>query len=687
MPEILKERGISIMMSYKREHTTMPNTDFYQFQRDHRGTVPHPRQGGFTLIELSIVLVIVGFFMVGLIKAYELYQIDKIESEQDSKMDIMRRALSSYIQDEKCIDSNGNEKPETWCRDNGREHLANESIGGEDAVRYPCPADPDLAPDKSGYATEARSGGSCETDNLVEITDSGSTVAFKGAFPARTVGLSPEKMVDPYGNKYSYVVSKDMTQTDALNKTSSEGNLEISTESGDTHKARFGLFSHGQNGEGAYTRAGHQIGVNNTNSTDAENADTDNDFAMRQGQFRAEGDTYYDDSFAASLVDEKDDEWWHTMDDAGQDLTHRNPGNLILSQKAGSRVGIGTNSPSSKLNIADGSVHMNNGKIFLRDEEGIEDPSITPFHSGSNINILGAKDGDTADRTSGYRVISHGGWSMFNAVSITDGSLGQAPIFRGTRGRGSLNAPQPPDKGDGLAVFEGAGAFATGDHPMKDAAMGAGMAIIASENHNASQNGSEIIFRTVPNNQEMAKESMKIKNNGNICGTDAHLSNCSSDERLKTDIQDYTVELDKLTQLEPVRFKWNEKGQELYNYGNDRHLTGFLAQDVKKVLPQWVSKDDKGYYTLNSGQLRYALLSGMKQLRAEKDKQIRKLRAEKNQQISQLQSEIKKIKAHTGMNNKQAAFGSGGASTALWALVLLLVAGLGVQNWRHKRAA
>ncbi|MDZ7726638.1 MAG: tail fiber domain-containing protein [Candidatus Campbellbacteria bacterium] len=62
----------------------------------------------------------------------------------------------------------------------------------------------------------------------------------------------------------------------------------------------------------------------------------------------------------------------------------------------------------------------------------------------------------------------------------------------------------------------------------------------------------------------------------------------SSDERLKTNIQEVDGALDKLTKLNPVTYEW--KNPDLH--GNVASAGGFLAQDVREVFPEWVSKHD-----------------------------------------------------------------------------------------------
>jgi hypothetical protein len=73
----------------------------------------------------------------------------------------------------------------------------------------------------------------------------------------------------------------------------------------------------------------------------------------------------------------------------------------------------------------------------------------------------------------------------------------------------------------------------------------------------------------------------------------------TSDQRWK-DIQNELKgnSLDKILALRPVSYKWND----LHNsqFGEDPGLNyGFIAQEVKKVIPEMTSQDDNGYYWYN----------------------------------------------------------------------------------------
>lgn len=97
-------------------------------------------------------------------------------------------------------------------------------------------------------------------------------------------------------------------------------------------------------------------------------------------------------------------------------------------------------------------------------------------------------------------------------------------------------------------------------------------------------------------------------------GANCVSGNCSSDERLKKNIQSLNSSLDILTQLRPVTFEWKD------TTGRDDRpagvQTGFIAQEVEKVKPEWVKTDAQGFKTVNRDELPMLLVGSIKELSA-----------------------------------------------------------------------
>ncbi|MBI4084970.1 MAG: tail fiber domain-containing protein [Candidatus Liptonbacteria bacterium] len=93
---------------------------------------------------------------------------------------------------------------------------------------------------------------------------------------------------------------------------------------------------------------------------------------------------------------------------------------------------------------------------------------------------------------------------------------------------------------------------------------------------------------------------------------------CSSDERLKKNIEPVSSSLAKITALNPVTFEFIDP-----KYGPGKQ-TGLIAQDVEKVFPEWVSIGEDGYKKVYYGlPLQMNMISAIK----EQQKEIEELKA------------------------------------------------------------
>jgi hypothetical protein len=99
----------------------------------------------------------------------------------------------------------------------------------------------------------------------------------------------------------------------------------------------------------------------------------------------------------------------------------------------------------------------------------------------------------------------------------------------------------------------------------------------------------------------------------------------TSDERLKSAVP-YKGGLDEILSITPIRYKWNEKGQEVAGDTSDREYVGFSAQDVQKKIPEsivgkQVAKDGAEYLGFDDRPVIAALVNAVKA----QQKQIEKL--------------------------------------------------------------
>jgi len=129
----------------------------------------------------------------------------------------------------------------------------------------------------------------------------------------------------------------------------------------------------------------------------------------------------------------------------------------------------------------------------------------------------------------------------------------------------------------------------------------------------------------------------------NFAGT-ALAGTCSSDARLKTNIQPFSPVLGKLVQLQPVHYIWNVAAYPQYHFGPGTN-SGLIAQEVEKVFPELVSVDAKGLRQVNYSELPYLMLQAIRELKAENDTlrgEVEQLNA-KNQKISDLTRQVEEL--------------------------------------------
>ena len=117
---------------------------------------------------------------------------------------------------------------------------------------------------------------------------------------------------------------------------------------------------------------------------------------------------------------------------------------------------------------------------------------------------------------------------------------------------------------------------------------------------------------------------LKLDYNGNLTVSgDVIAYGSPSDKRLKENIKPINNALDTVQKLQGVTFDWKES-KSLLDIKND---IGFIAQDVKEVLPELVRENEDGQMSLRDKGIVPVLVEAIKELKAE---------------IEELKSELKK---------------------------------------------
>jgi prepilin-type N-terminal cleavage/methylation domain-containing protein len=147
--------------------------------------------------------------------------------------------------------------------------------------RLPCPGDLTLAPGASSYGVEAANPGSCTGGTpSANFTGKGvtntSATGAEGAVPAVTLGLSPDMMLDGWGNKFRYAVDISMTATGAfasVNIGCTNGAITVNDASGNprTTAAIYALVSSGASAHGAFGKGSAVTNTGSVNTNELTN--------------------------------------------------------------------------------------------------------------------------------------------------------------------------------------------------------------------------------------------------------------------------------------------------------------------------------------------------------------------------------------------------------------------------------
>jgi len=99
-----------------------------------------------------------------------------------------------------------------------------------------------------------------------------------------------------------------------------------------------------------------------------------------------------------------------------------------------------------------------------------------------------------------------------------------------------------------------------------------------------------------------------------------------SDARLKQDIAPVRGALDRMLALRGVEFRYRDDAPSAYRLAGVQ--IGFVAQDVERVFPDWVGRDEDGYRLVGPKGFEALTVEALRELRRESDAAVAELRAE-----------------------------------------------------------
>lgn len=224
-----------------------------------------PRCSGFTLIEISIVLVIAGLVMSALLSTATIYFHDKTLRETRDNMAAAKTALRAFV-----------------------------AMNGY----YPCPASRAAARGMQGFGKAPESCATIDPDGSVTTAQGRDKLPVKiGILPFRSLGLADDQAVDGWGNVLQYAVTESLTSADTYDQR--EGAIDVVAEDNVSRlsppgTAQYVVFSTGQNGRGAYSGDVAAATPCSLYSLEGENCDGDAIFMEAQIQHGGNGVDYDD---------------------------------------------------------------------------------------------------------------------------------------------------------------------------------------------------------------------------------------------------------------------------------------------------------------------------------------------------------------------------------------------------------
>lgn len=187
---------------------------------------------GFTLIEIAVALLVTGMIATLAISLSSNSQSSECYVATRSQLMTIKEAIERY----------------SYKND-----------------RVPYPARRDVGVEDVAYGREVPlDAGNVVSANLDSATNPDGSVAIFGALPFQTLGIPTEKAVDCWGNKLTYVMTKDLGDSTKFVDNTTKGALSINTNAASVFMSEGGyaVISHGADELGAvkanYAGPGHK---------------------------------------------------------------------------------------------------------------------------------------------------------------------------------------------------------------------------------------------------------------------------------------------------------------------------------------------------------------------------------------------------------------------------------------------
>lgn len=225
------------------------------------------KEAGFTLIELSIVLIILSVTLAAFGSAFMQYLASSREKAVQTRIEAIQTGLTRFL-----------------------------ALNG----RYPCPADLTAAPDTAGFGVEISTNCSSAATGTGTFR-AGGTAGRRvriGAVPVRSLNLPDEYAGDAWAMRIMYAVTEVQASPGTFDQdlgaiaVVDTADNSVMTPAGSAH---YVVFSVGPDQTGSYTIQGVQGMACDTAALDGENCDNDATFRATVLYSTATTNAHYDD--------------------------------------------------------------------------------------------------------------------------------------------------------------------------------------------------------------------------------------------------------------------------------------------------------------------------------------------------------------------------------------------------------
>lgn len=567
-------------------------------------------QHGFTLVELSIVIIIVSLLMAGglAVGANMVEKAAYIDTQKQLQQ--IRKSLRDFY-----------------------------TVNGH----LPCVAPLNTLPGTNGFG---RAIPNCSTTTSAPSGTfrQGSPAIRIGMIPTRTLGLSDTAARDQYGSRIVYAVTEDLTDASLFGAQSGGITVLDKNDNAINSQAAYAIISPGRDRKGSYryavstSAAAANSNCGTTGALDVENCILSNT-TFRDAPYN-DGDSamFYDDlmlwtpKFHLSSTTTASDTLWAANGDENLYSVGTD------GETANTNVGIGTDTPTQKLDVngnlqvansylgasehgtqymhlshsnygwqegkyallqngQNGNLYLNsvdNGNIHFRTNN-----AYTPSHMvirGDNGRVgIGVNNPEYKLDVNGHArfgnllIHSNNGNILGNRDSANNGVTVSAGPSGNHRTELRLTANDSLDTSGSIRIFgRNVSGFEGQIRYLSSSRLGSGSTAQGTPLHVFRKRGNNVSPTTLM--QIRASGRMVVYGDGATCTIGGSGGTyCSSDARWKKDVTTIKDPLERIRAIRGVYYRWNDAAP---MPDKDARQMGVIAQEVQAAFPEAVMEQE-----------------------------------------------------------------------------------------------